>query len=142
MSRMNSLLSKLVIVIILGITLASATPLLAQPSGGGTSGPTAPTPGATTVTIPNPLEGLGARNLLDFMRLVFDNVIIPIGGIVVALGIIWSGFLFVTAQGNASKLQTAQRAFFWSFIGGLILLGSWAIAKGIEGTINAIRGIP
>lgn len=132
--------TKFVLSLVFCFTSISPVLLLAQgPGGGGTVGPA---PGATTVNIPNPLAGVGATNLLDFMKLVFDDVIIPIGGIVLALGIIWSGFLFVTAQGNAIKLATAQKAFFWSFIGGLLLLGAWAIAKGIEATINSIRGLP
>ncbi len=141
-TRMHSLLpffSKVLIVVVLGFSIISPVLLFAQPPSGGSVGPT---PGDTEVNIPNPLEGAGADNLLDFMKLVFDNVIIPIGGIVLALGIIWSGFLFVTAQGNPAKLATAQKAFFWSFIGGLVLLGAWAIAKGIESTINSIRGLP
>lgn len=93
-------------------------------------------------TIPNPLASSGVDNIFDFIQLVFDAVIIPIGGIVVALGIIWSGFLFVKAQGNPSQLEEAKRAFFWSFIGAMVLLGSWALAMGIKETVDRIRGTP
>lgn len=90
-------------------------------------------------TIPNPLASSGVDNIFDFIELVFNAVIIPIGGIVVALGIIWSGFLFVKAQGNPSQLEEAKRAFFWSFIGAMVLLGSWALAMGIKETVDRIR---
>ncbi len=91
-------------------------------------------------TVPNPLAGAGVNNLFDFIQLVFNTVIIPIGGIVVALGIIWSGFLFVRAQGNPAQLEEARRAFFWSFIGAIVLLGSWTLATGIKDTVERIRG--
>jgi uncharacterized MnhB-related membrane protein len=57
------------------------------------------------------------------------------------LAIIYAGFLFVTASGNETKLETAKRALTYALIGTAILLGSVVIAKGIEATIKQVAPI-
>lgn len=64
---------------------------------------------------------------------------LKIGIPIVALAIIFSGFLFVFAQGNEEKLKTAKDALLYSIIGAAILLGSWAIAQMIGTTIDALK---
>ncbi len=53
----------------------------------------------------------------------------------VALAIIYSGFLFVAARGNPESLNKAKSALLYSVIGAAILLGAWAIAKLIKETV-------
>lgn len=86
--------------------------------------------------ITNPLTGIDTFPLL--IQTILENIVVPIGGVIAVLFIIYSGFLFVTAQGNTEKLTKAKSAFLWAVVGGLILLGSWAIATGIENTMSAI----
>lgn len=57
---------------------------------------------------------------------------------VIALAIIYSGFLFVSAMGNSEKLKKAKDALLYTLIGAAILLGSWAIAKLIADTVGAL----
>ncbi len=83
----------------------------------------------------NPLR---ANTFYEFIEMILQNIVVPIGTIIAVLAIIYSGFLFVTAQGNTEQLTRARSAFFWAVIGGLILLGAWAIAVGIENTIRQI----
>ena len=54
--------------------------------------------------------------------------------------IVYSGFLFVTAQGNSDQLAKAKTNFLWTVIGVALLLGAWALAVLIEGTIDPILG--
>jgi hypothetical protein len=61
-----------------------------------------------------------------------------IGSVIVVLGIIYSGFLFVVAQGNAEELSKAKRAITYTVIGAALVLGSWAFAVGIANTVNNI----
>lgn len=61
-----------------------------------------------------------------------------IGIPVVALAIIYCGFLFVSASGNTDKLTKAKDALLWTLIGAAVLLGSWAIAKMISATVLAL----
>ena len=89
--------------------------------------------------IENPLAG-GIDTLQKFVEVVVTDIVIPIGTVIVILAIIYSGFLFVTAQGNPAKLETAKKAFLWSAIGAVILLGAYVIATAIENTINQIKG--
>lgn len=89
------------------------------------------------ILIPNPLIG-GTNNLYSFISLVINNVLMPLGGVVVVIYIIYSGFLFVTARGNETKLATAKRAFMYAVIGTAILLGAWAISLAIKATIGQI----
>jgi len=87
----------------------------------------------------NPLKG--SNNLYEFIKNVVDNVVLPIGGVVAVLAIIYSGYLFVTAVGNEEKLKTAKMTLWYSVIGTAILLGAWVIATGIEATINQLTNI-
>jgi len=54
--------------------------------------------------------------------------------------VVYSGFLFVAAQGNSEELAKAKRNFFWTIIGVALLLGAWALAVLIKGTIDPILG--
>ena len=61
--------------------------------------------------------------------------ILRIGIPLIALAIIYCGFLFVAARGNSEKLSKAKDALLYTLIGAAILLGSWAIAQVITETI-------
>ncbi len=92
-------------------------------------------PDPTTGMINNPLPEV--TDLKDFLKTILKAVI-KLGIPLVALAIIYSGFLFVTALGNAEKLSKAKDAFIWSLIGAAVLLGSWAIAELIVDTVETI----
>lgn len=86
---------------------------------------------------PNPF-GDSIKTIPDFIEALVNKVILPVGSVVVVIMIIYSGFLFVMAQGNETKLSSAKKAFMYAVIGTLILLGSWVIANAIKGTICAL----
>jgi len=52
--------------------------------------------------------------------------------------IVYTGFLFVKAQGNATAIGEARRTLMYTVIGGLVVLGSKAIALAIEATVKSI----
>jgi hypothetical protein len=89
------------------------------------------TPGAT---IGNPLK---VETLECFIAEAL-KVVVNIGAIVCVFFIIYSGFLFVTAQGNEAKLTQAKNTFLYTVIGTAILLGAWVLALVISGTIGKI----
>jgi hypothetical protein len=68
-----------------------------------------------------------------------NNILIPIGGVVAVLMIMYAGFLYVTAGGNEAKIKTAHQALTWAVIGAAILLGAWVISQAIQGTINQLK---
>jgi len=57
---------------------------------------------------------------------------------IIALAIIYCGFLFVEARGNSEKIEKAKDALLYTVIGSAILLGSWAIAQLISETITGL----
>ena len=86
--------------------------------------------------IKNPLGCIDS--IPDLIRIILEGAL-KIGIPIVALAIIYSGFLFVFARGNDEKLKTAKDALFYSIIGAAVLLGSWAIAEMIASTVNALK---
>jgi hypothetical protein len=85
-------------------------------------------------TLNNPLGDIGVDNIPKLIEKILELVVL-IGTPVVALFIIWSGFLFVSAQGNPTKLTTARTTLMYTLIGAALVLGATVIAKAIGGTI-------
>lgn len=80
---------------------------------------------------------INAETIDQLIKEVLQGVIkiaIPI----IALAIIYSGFLFVSARGNEEKLTKAKDALLYTCIGAAILLGAWALAQLISETILAL----
>ncbi|MDD5050445.1 MAG: pilin [Candidatus Pacebacteria bacterium] len=86
--------------------------------------------------LPNPLGS--TCDLYTFFTKVL-KVVEQLGGILVVLAIIYTGFLFVKAQGNSEELETAKRAFLWTVIGAGVLLGATVLSSIITNTINQLK---
>ncbi|MDD5068849.1 MAG: pilin [Candidatus Pacebacteria bacterium] len=86
--------------------------------------------------LPNPLG-----NTCDLYTLLNKilKVAEQIGGVIIVLAIIYTGFLFVKARGNSEELETAKRAFMWTVIGAGVLLGATVLSKIIENTIKQLQ---
>jgi len=92
--------------------------------------------GSATTTIQNPLKSNDVRGILvDIM-----NLVAIVGGIVVVLFIIYSGFTYVTANGDTGKIEKARDMFFATVIGGAILLGADVIANVVINTVKDTVG--
>lgn len=134
-------LSLLTASFLLGIVLLSPKITLAEnPGGGGVVTP--PGGGGVTkveATIDNPFKFGNNSTLMDYLKAIIDNIIIPIGGIIAVLAFIYSGFLYVIAQGNPTKISQANTALLYTAIGTAVLLGAAAAAKIIENTINQLQ---
>jgi hypothetical protein len=87
--------------------------------------------------IKNPL-GPNLQTIPQFIEAII-NFILYLAVPVVALAIIYSGFLFVTAQGNSEKLKSAKKAILYTLIGASLLLGAFVISKAIQGTVEEIK---
>jgi len=75
----------------------------------------------------------------DFIQSLL-GIAIRIGVPIATIFIIWSGYLFVSAQGDTTKIASARKTFVWACIGLAVLLGAWAIASAIQGTISSLAG--
>jgi hypothetical protein len=59
---------------------------------------------------------------------------------IITLFFVYSGFMFVTAQGNPGKLSEAKKNFIWVVIGALLIMSAWIIATLIGGTVSQLTG--
>lgn len=91
---------------------------------------------APDISYTNPLSGISS--IPEFIKMLLRDVIIPIAIPVIVVMIIVSGFMFVTARGDTTKLQRARVTLVGTIIGAAIILGSMVLAAGICGTIDAI----
>ncbi len=80
---------------------------------------------------------IGVKTIDEFIRIILQGAI-QIGIPIIALAVIYSGFLFVQARGNPEAIKKAKDALMYTLIGAAILLGSWAIAQLISNTILAL----
>lgn len=85
----------------------------------------------------NPLpEGLDT--IPEIVSAIVKGIVIPIAVPLLGLSIIYTGFLFVQARGNETKLTEAKNALKWTLIGGAIILAAYVIAEALQATINDI----
>lgn len=112
----------------------------AQEEGGGGGGEEGGGNPGIIIRLSNPFNcgGVSPCTLFTFLGAIINNILLPIGGVLAVLAFIYSGFLYVTAQGSETKLATAHKALLYTSIGTAVLLGSWVIAKVIENTINQL----
>lgn len=83
-------------------------------------------------TIDNPIPNITSVN--EFVKTLLEGII-KIGIPVVAIAIMYSGFLFVSAQGKPEDIKKAKDALMYTLIGAAILLGAWALAQLISNTV-------
>jgi hypothetical protein len=89
--------------------------------------------GQLNIELNNPLQ---ADSIADLVATILDFVL-QLGAIAATLAIIYAGFMYVTAQGDTSKITTAHRTFLYAVIGAAIILGSKVILEVIRNTVNA-----
>jgi hypothetical protein len=80
----------------------------------------------------NPLDS--THTIPELIQKILEGAL-KVGIPLLALAIIYSGFLFVVARGKSEKLEKAKDSLLYTIIGGAILLGAWAIAKMIQSTV-------
>ncbi len=107
-------------------------PAISLANGGGGTVPAECNP---KIQICNPLTG--SATIQAFIHNLLTNVL-KVGIPVVALAVIYCGFLFVKARGNSEKLSEAKSALLYTLIGAAVLLGSWTIAELISSTVQAL----
>src|ERR1035437_3161051 len=86
----------------------------------------------------NPIGTAGApASLPAFIQTILTGFL-KIGIPIVALAVIYCGFLFVFARGNPEKLTKAKDSLLWTLVGAGVLLGAWAIAQMISATVTGL----
>ena len=83
------------------------------------------------------LNPLKADSLSSLLALIINGAIMILMPLVV-LVIIYSGLMFLLAQGNEQKLKKAKNNFLWVIIGVAVLLGAEIISKVLQTTADTI----
>lgn len=91
------------------------------------------------VTFENPFQG-GPTSLFELIKTIINDILMPIGGVIAVLAFIYSGFLYVKAQGNTTQIKDAHNALLYTSVGTAILLGAWVLANVICQTISELGG--
>lgn len=136
MKKTLSLLTSFIILFFMGLSLVFA-------QGPGGEAPTPPGGDApignvnVQFRLTNPFRN-APDSLFGLLETVINDILLPIGGVVAVLSFIYSGFLYVTAQGRESQLATAHKALLYTSIGTAVLLGSWVLANVIKATIERL----
>lgn len=97
-----------------------------------------------SLAIPGAVQAAGFENPLKFGTMQefvegFLQAVVYVGFPVAVLFVVYSGFLFVFAQGNTETLQKAKKNFLWTIVGVGLFLGAWALAMLVRGTIDQLR---
>ena len=81
---------------------------------------------ASAQTFTNPLGGTNTfADLVVKLADLLTQIAIPF----VVIFLIYAGFLFVSARGNASQITKAKEIFYWTIIGAAVVVGASALAK-------------
>lgn len=98
------------------------------------------------VGVNNPSSGFGFRfeNPLKVSTICgliqkLLTALLVLGTPVAVLAMVYAGFMFVLARGNAEKLVKAQKNLLYVLMGIAIFFGSWVLGQVIANTINTIK---
>lgn len=90
----------------------------------------------------NSLENPLKFDTIEGFLLGVIDVILVFATPLIVLFIMYAGFKFVTAGGDAAKVTEARKQLTWAVVGGLLVLGARVLLEVIEGTITAFQANP
>ena len=90
-----------------------------------------------TIPIKNPLTSV--NSIPDLIEQIL-KILVQLGLPIVGIFVIYSGFLFVVARGNQSKIDEAKKTFFYTIIGAAIVLGAFVISAMLKATVTQLGG--
>lgn len=85
--------------------------------------------------IPNPVTAFD--NLPDLLVELL-KIVMLIASPIIAVMLIYTGYLFVTARGDTNQIKTARDMLKYTVIGAAIILGAEIIAKAIQATVSSL----
>ena len=88
----------------------------------------------------NPLSG--DMSFMEFITFLVKDVLVGlIAPIVLTLALLYTGFMFIMAQGKEQELARAKNMFFFVIIGGILLLGAYVILEVLVNTVDELTTI-
>jgi hypothetical protein len=107
--------------------------------------PTTPPTDSSAPTSPGTGNGIKFENpftqgdtLYELAETIVNKIVLPVGGVLAVLSFIYSGFLYVTAQGSDTKIKSAHLALLYTAVGTAVLLGAWVFTNVIKNTVNSL----
>ncbi|MEI6396783.1 MAG: pilin [Candidatus Taylorbacteria bacterium] len=85
-----------------------------------------------TFTIKNPLQANSVSELVQTASQIFAYVVVLIG----VMALIWTGLLYVLAQGNSEKLTQLKKQLLWIVVGIAIVIGARIIINIVVTTLS------
>lgn len=76
---------------------------------------------------------INAGSIEEIIAKILEFVV-KIGTVITVFFVIYSGFLFVKAQGNEQEISKAKTVFLWTVVGAVILIGAKVLAAVICNT--------
>jgi heme/copper-type cytochrome/quinol oxidase subunit 2 len=92
-----------------------------------------PNPNLEPVSLANPIKVTSIQELLVALLNIIMILMVP----VIVFFIIYSGFKYVTARGNASQVEEATQSLTYAIIGGVLILGAIAISTIIQNLVGS-----
>jgi hypothetical protein len=88
----------------------------------------------SSVVLPNPIScGSFICLFLSVIRLLLAGI-----GLFGLVMFMWGGFLMLTSQGNAERIQKAKETLVWATLGIMIILGSWVLLRFVLTTLTDV----
>jgi len=91
---------------------------------------------AQSTTLNNPLSS-SLSSIPSFFAAAL-HAMVEIAVPIITVAIVYSGALFVFAQGNQAKLEVAKRNFFYCVIGALFILSAQALSVLLANTASQL----
>jgi hypothetical protein len=118
-----------------GTTTAGTAGTAGTATAGGTAGGTGDI--SIEFQIKNPLGETGDLN--TFLANILKAIVLLLTPVVVIM-MLYAGFLFVSAQGNAEKIGEAKKALLTTLAGAAIVLGAQGFAIILKNTVTCLAG--
>ncbi len=90
---------------------------------------------AASQSLSNPIPRVGDLPALIAMLI---NIFMFIASPILVVMLIYSGYLFVSAQGNGDQIAEARTILLWTIIGGAIVAGAKILAVIVANTMSAV----
>lgn len=78
-----------------------------------------------------------AVNSIEELLVAILNILIVLATPLIVLYIIYAGFLYVTARGNAEQTKQATNALTYAIIGGVLIIGAVALSTIIANIVGS-----
>jgi len=94
-----------------------------------------PTNAFSNFSVTSPLK----TSITDVPGLILAilNMLITISVPIIVIAIVYSGFSYVTSQGNPEKIKTATRTLTYAVIGAILIIGALVITDIIGSTVQS-----